>query len=314
MKCLVTGATGFIGEALCRELRARGDEVIQTSLHGASLADGSATTPIDLAINDLAPGLLTGVDTVFHLAGIAHNRAAAERYEQVNFGATARLAAAASTAGVRRFIFLSSVKAMGPALTDEERTEGDVVAATDDYGRSKWDAECALRAMGDDAGMTIIILRPALVYDTDAKGNLALLSSVVRRGLPRPPQGGARSMIARGDLVSLLLALSGLEFQGAETWIATDGEQYTTRRIYDALCRAHGVEPGRDWLPRWCWLAGARLRDLVRASPGSTTADKLFGSERYSNAALLAATGWRPRLTLEDVLVADSPPAGDRAL
>lgn len=302
MKCLVTGATGFIGESLCRALRARGDEVVQTSLQGASLGDGSSTLAIDFSTGTLDASLLRGVDTVFHLAGIAHSRATREQYHQVNYQAPVELAALASEAGVRRFVFLSSVKAMGPASSADERAESDVAEPESDYGRSKWRAECALRDSADNRDMATIILRPALVYGADAKGNLDLLARAVHWGLPRPPKGGARSMIAREDLVSLLLMLSGSELEGTATWIATDGQQYTTRRIYDALCRAEGKSPRRGWLPAWCWRMGARLLDLLREGSAERSYLKLFGDERYSNAELVAATGWQPRFTLEKAL------------
>jgi nucleoside-diphosphate-sugar epimerase len=302
VKCLVTGASGFIGAQLCRQLQARGDDVVATSRCGASLPDGTATIALDLATNDFDSNLLVGVDTVFHLAGIAHTRAPAAKYERVNFQATVALAAAARSAGVRCFVFLSSVKAMGPAGSAAVRAEADVAPPQDAYGLSKWHAECALRESGHNSAMAVVILRPALVYGAQAKGNLALLAKAARRGLPRPPAGGARSMIARADLVSLLLLLTGLELSGVHTWIATDGQQYTTRRVYDALRSAQGASPTLAWLPSWCWRGAAALYDLWRGEQGDSTSLKLFGDERYSNGALIAATGWQPSQTLESVL------------
>lgn len=302
MKCLVTGASGFIGAQLCRQLQARGDDVVATSRGGASLPDGTATIALDLATNDFDSTLLVGVDTVFHLAGIAHTRAQAAQYERVNFQATVALAAAARSAGVRRFVFLSSVKAMGPAGSAAMRAEADVAMPLDAYGLSKWHAECALRESGHDGAMAVVILRPALVYGAQAKGNLALLAKAARLGLPRPPAGGARSMIAQADLVSLLLLLTDLELQGVHTWIATDGELYSTRRIYDALRSAQGSGPTSAWLPSWCWRGAAALFDLWRGDRGDSTSRKLFGDERFSNDALITATGWQPSQTLESTL------------
>ena len=109
-------------------------------------------------------------------------------------------------------------------------------------------------------------------------------------------------MIARADLVSLLLLLTGLELSGVHTWIATDGQQYTTRRVYDALRSAQGASPTLAWLPSWCWRGAAALYDLWRGEQGDSTSLKLFGDERYSNGALIAATGWQPSQTLESVL------------
>jgi len=313
VKCLVTGASGFIGAELCRQLQARGDDVVATSRSGNPLPDGTATLALDLSASDVDSTLLAGVDAVFHLAGIAHTRAPAAQYERVNFQATVALAAAARSAGVRRFIFLSSVKAMGPAGSAAVRAEADVAPPQDAYGLSKWHAECALRESGQNSAMAVVILRPALVYGAQAKGNLALLAKAARRGLPRPPAGGARSMIARADLVSLLLLLTHLELAGVHTWIATDGQQYTTRRAYDALRSAQGAAPTAAWLPTWCWRGAAALYDFWRGDQGDSTSLKLFGDERYSNGALIAATGWQPSLTLESALHSASamPPEVD---
>lgn len=245
---------------------------------------------------------MQGVNVVFHLAGIAHQRAPESAYHEVNYLATVRLARQAAQAGVRCFVFLSSVKAMGPAETAVARAESDCIAPADPYGRSKWQAECALREEFSGSPMSIMILRPTLVYGPGSKGNLALLARAVRAGLPRPPQAGGRSMIALDDLVELLCGADRYATGGVQTWIVADGQRYTTRDIYDQLRLAQGRRVGRAWLPLPVWRLAAALVDRMTASGGESTFNKLFGTELYSNAALLAATGWRPRCTLGDVI------------
>jgi UDP-N-acetyl-alpha-D-quinovosamine dehydrogenase len=303
VNCLVTGATGFIGAALCASLRAHGHSLLAVSCSGSKLPDGTATHAVDLAQGSLPGALLDDVDIVFHLAGIAHQRAARESYQQLNHRATIELARAARAAGVRRFVFLSSVKAMGPADTVQPRGENDCVPPTDFYGLSKWQAECDLRSEFTGLDMALTIIRPALVYGSEAKGNLALLDRGIHMGLPRPPEEGGRSMIALQDLVELLNKAASDHAAGIKTWIACDGQQYSTRRVYDLLRRRAGKGVGLAWCPRWLWRLAASVYDLLSPATESIW-DKLFATELYSNQALCDDLGWVPGLTLDAVLTA----------
>jgi nucleoside-diphosphate-sugar epimerase len=310
VKCLVSGATGFVGRRLCQQLLANGDSIIALSRGGSPLPDGTPTLALDLAVEAPGDELLQGVDVVFHLAGIAHQNASESAYHELNYLATVRLARQAAQAGVSCFVFLSSVKAMGPSETVIARAEDDCVAPPDAYGRSKWQAECALQEAFAGSPMSLLILRPALVYGAESKGNLALLGRAVRAGLPRPPEAGGRSMVALDDLVELLCGVKRYAAAGVRTWIVADGQRYTTRYIYDQLRLAEGKSVGRVWLPLPVWRLAAALMDRLRAGGGESTFSKLFGTELYSNAALLAATGWRPRRKLGDV-INDQIPARD---
>ncbi len=302
MKCLVSGATGFIGRYLCQQLLERGDSVIALSKSGAPLPDGTPTRALDLTNGLPGQQLLEGVDVVFHLAGIAHQKAQASAYRKLNELATLQLARLSAAAGVRCFVFLSSVKAMGPATAGAERSEQDCTAPTDPYGWSKWSAENALLAEFAHGPMAVVILRPALVYGPAAKGNLALLARAVRAGLPRPPVQGARSMVALADLVELLCIVAEESKPGVQIWIATDGQHYSTRQIYDLLRQALGRGVGLAWLPAMGWRLAAALVDCGSTGRGESTFDKLFGTDLYSNHAVLAATRWRPRIRLQDVV------------
>ncbi|MCB1706651.1 MAG: NAD-dependent epimerase/dehydratase family protein [Halioglobus sp.] len=298
MKCLVSGATGFIGRRLCQQLSASGHTVVALSRNGGPLDSGEPTLAVDLAATDLRADWLQGVDVVFHLAGIAHQQASPAAYTALNYRATTRLASLASAAGVTCFVYLSSVKAMGAPHVREPRTELQVTPPADAYSASKWQAECALRDAYGAAGMSVAIVRPALVYGRQPKGNLRALDTAVRWGLPRPPPIGRRSMIALDDLVSLLLRIAQQPPPGVQTWIACGAGSYSTREIYDLLRAARGRGPGVAWLPHWAWRLGARLIDTV--APGAeSTYDKIFGTELYSNAAVTRDTGWQPQLTLE---------------
>ena len=311
MKCLVSGASGFIGRQLCLQLERRGDTVIALSKSGSVLPGGLRTLAIDLAVDDLDASLFAGVDVVFHLAGIAHQQAPAASYEALNHQATLRLARLAAAAGVRCFIFLSSVKAMGSAVATTERGESACEMPTEPYGLSKRKAERALQHAFSGHPMSVLIIRPALVYGEQAKGNLRALATAVRWHVPAPPACGARSMIHRDDLVDLLCLLSLTPPQGLHTWIACGAEAYSTRQIYDVLRMANGMAPGSNWLPLWGWRAVARLLDLVTLQVAGSTWQKLFGTERYSNAALMADTGFQPRRTLADAVTTTTAHTGN---
>ena len=303
MKCLVTGATGFIGRALCRSLAAADIEIVALSEQGLPTTDDLPTRAIDLSRCDVAPELWQGVDAVVHLAGIAHRTATDEQYEQINHQATMRLARNARDAGVGCFVFLSSVKAMGTANGVLERVETDALEPQDNYGRSKWLAEKNLRRELEGSEMSLVILRPALVYGEGVKGNLATMARAVRAGMPRPPCAGGRSMIALPDLVSLIMLLITSPPQGQRTWMVSDGECYSTRRIYDEMRVALGRRPGVAWLPLWGWRLGLWLVDAMRPQSESVS-ERILGYECYSNKALCEATQWSPAAHSQAVMTA----------
>jgi nucleoside-diphosphate-sugar epimerase len=223
---------------------------------------------------------------VFHAAGIAHRAASPADYEAVNYRATLDLAARADAAGVIRFVFLSSVNA-GPTA--------------EPYGYWKWRAEEALREMYAQSAMSVVTVRPALVYGPGAKANLKRLLAAVRRGLPTPPAGQPRSMIGLPDLCDALYRMLEFDPGRGTVFYATDGESYDLRRIHRAFCQALGRDVGRPWLPLWCWRLGCGLLDLRGGGRLGETFQRLFGGGEFSNAALCQALSWQPRYTLEDL-------------
>jgi UDP-N-acetyl-alpha-D-quinovosamine dehydrogenase len=300
MKCLVTGATGFIGRALCARLETMGAQYLALSTDGRALPGGHATVAVDFASGGVPAELLEGVEVVFHLAGVAHQRAEAKRYELINHRATVELAASCAAAGVSKFIFLSSVKAMGLPETTKARSEEQCSLPSDAYGLGKRRAELDLLSAYQDSEMALLIVRPALVYGAGAAGNLQTLATAVRAGLPRPPALGARSMIARTDLVELLVHLAGQSISGAHVWIACDGQSYSARDIYELMRAALGKAPGRSWLPVSVWRVLCTMRDAYAKPADGSTFDKIFGTELYDSSALARDCGWQPSLQLVD--------------
>lgn len=312
MRCLVSGATGFIGRELCARLAAAGEEFSCLGRDRGNVPGARDSLLVDLGEDTPDSEDLQGINVVFHLAGIAHQRAEPDMYERVNYRGTLDLAAAAAAAGVSTFIFLSSVKAMGPSDAVLPRSELDCEPANDPYGDSKRRAETALLDRYAGSSMAVIILRPALVYGPGAAGNLQLLARAVRAGLPRPPCMGGRSMVSRQDLVDLLMLLAAAPPRGVHTWIVTDRQLYTAREIHDVFRRAIGREPARGWLPVWAWRGACAVMDLLSGAARGATYNKIFATERYDSGALEAATGWRARLTLRDEAAAMMAYGGDR--
>ncbi|MEM9256106.1 MAG: NAD-dependent epimerase/dehydratase family protein [Pseudomonadota bacterium] len=299
MRCLVSGATGFIGEHLCRYLRDAGDEVLALSgTHGRRAAESSCQ-PLDLTRDMPSSELLRGNDCVYHLAGVAHRRADTQAYHALNYRATLELAERTRQSGVPRFVFLSSVRAMGAAQDARPRVESDCALPKDDYGLSKWRAECALRDEFADSELSVIILRPTLVYGAGVRGNLFRLARAVRAGLPRPPERGRRSMLAVQDLVELMRLCGAEAPKGIHTWIASGSGDYSTRDLYDALRRGLHTGRSRLWLPAFSWYAGLTVVDALRGREDGLYY-RMFGNERYSHAAVSSELGWQPRFSFDD--------------
>jgi nucleoside-diphosphate-sugar epimerase len=269
MKCLVTGATGFIGTELCRQLQARGMQVERCGRESPG------------------PGQLDQVAVVFHCAGIAHRAASWQDYETHNYRASLGLAARCSEAGVKRFVFLSSVIAADPV---------------DAYGHWKLRTEQELLANSRQSEMNVVIVRPALVYGADARGNLERLVELVRRGMPVPPPGQARSMIGLRDLCEALCLLTEIDPGRERLFFATDGESYDLQRLHRAFATALGLEAGAPRFPQWCWWLACLAYDLLKLQPfAGKTYRRLFHGREYSNAELCRALAWHPRQRLEDV-------------
>ena len=306
---LVTGATGFIGGRLAQALEARGDAVHRMSRRplpepGAVRADVLDPEALGRACR--------GIDVVVHCAGHAHAFDAPDgdtRHHDVNCVGTANLAAAAGRNGVRGFVFLSSVKAMGEpgaAVVDET---WPVLPATA-YGRAKRDAEDAVLAAGQRFAMQVTNLRPAMVYGRGSRGNLERMARGIRRGWfpPLPETGARRSLVHVDDVVRAICHAVDDERAAGRTYIVADAHCRSGRELYDAVRAALGLPPARLRCPagvlrtggeigRWLGKLRGRALPLDRAA-----VERLLGPDCYSPALIERELGWRAQVTLRQGL------------
>ncbi|MBD9359852.1 NAD-dependent epimerase/dehydratase family protein [Methylomonas fluvii] len=303
-KALVTGASGFIGAHLCQALVNQGYAVRTCSRAGY----GEDNIALDLAEPGAYPAeLCAGIDVIFHLAGKAHalaeNRQDAAEYRQINTEGTRKLLEAAQQAGVKAFVFFSSVKAVSQA---SQQPMDEVVndPASDPYGLSKYEAEQLVLNGGYVPHP--VVLRPSMVYGASEKGNLPRMIKAVRSGIfpPLSESGNQRSMVHVTDMVAAALLAADNPAAAGQVYIVTDQQSYSTRQIYDAIRAAFGKQPVAWSIPMPLLTSLAKLGDSFGRLTGrrfpidSDSLEKLTGSAWYSSAKIGRELGFQPRQTL----------------
>ena len=281
---MVSGATGFIGKQLVHAILDGGQNVIPIS---RTRVPGSDTIVCDFEEKDFSQISLANVDTVFHLAGFAHDmrdtNLVSDIYRVVNVDATVRLANLAVKSGVRKFIFVSSVKAGGLPYLGALASENDQCEPDGIYGKTKREAELHLLDIGKKSGMHMSIVRSSLVYGPNVKGNLKSMLSAIDNNLfpPLPAINNKRSMIHVDDLVRAILLVANDSRANGEIFIATDGVLYSSNEIYNIMCKLLGKP-----IPKW--RVPKILFDMVSLLNPSINykIQKLFGDECYSSKKL----------------------------
>ena len=309
---LVTGATGFIGGVLSRRLVGAGVRV-RGLMRSPKPGPWSDMVTAALGKNDIEVPTATGVDTVFHLAAKTHALSQLgqddEAYYRVNVEGTRSLLAAAAKAGVRRFVFFSSVKAAGEGgeYCIDESSEQPALSA---YGRSKRKAEQLVLEVGRREGMHCTVLRLPLVYGPSKRGNLSrMLSAVARDRFPPLPEfGNRRSLVHVEDAVDAAILAARSERASGQTYIVTDGRAYSTKEIYELMCKHLGKTVPSWYVPMWTLRAIARTGDWLGRTMGkrfvvdSDALDKLANSAWYTSHKIEAELGFLPSRTLDQAL------------
>jgi UDP-glucose 4-epimerase len=296
-RVFVSGGTGFIGQRLLVKIKERGDSLKIISRQNDTEYEA---VRCDLQSEVIPDDILRGVDTAIHLAGFAHDLSYASKkeylYRVMNVDVTVRLAELAVVSGVKRFVFVSSIKAGGIAVSGKCLTEEDQCEPEGIYGKTKRDAELKVLEIGRQSGMHVSIVRPSLVYGPGVKGNLALMQSGIKAGWfpPLPETGNRRSMIHVDDLVQALLLVAEDSRANGEIFIATDGVPHSSREIYESICHGAG-KPIPNWsIPKFLFNAIAKLSPKLMYKM-----DKLMGDEYYSSEKL-EKLGFRAERTLKD--------------
>jgi nucleoside-diphosphate-sugar epimerase len=251
----------------------------------------------DLATSSLKPEWFSGVNSIVHLAALAHTPGAtAADYTASNLAATRRLAIAAAEAGVKRFVFVSTIKVNGEATEEGQFFRADDKPAPQDaYAISKWQAEQALWDIATKTGLEVCVIRPPLVYGPKVKANFAALIKLIKTGSPLPLAAIAnrRSMLAVDNLADLLIHCSDHPLAAGRSWLASDGNDLSTPELLQLLGRAV-QRPARLFT-----FPPAILRTIASLVGKVDSFDKLCDSLQVDSSPVRQELAWRPPLSVE---------------
>lgn len=297
---LITGATGFVGRAVCAEAERQGWDLRRASRAGS---DGAmALGEID-GLTDWSAAL-AGCDAVIHLAARVHMRASAVANEtaafmRTNRDATIKLAEDAARSGVRRMVFLSTIKVNGEGRPAAYTVE-DAPAPTGAYATSKWEAEQGLADVAARTGLEVVTLRPPLVYGPGVGGNFKSLVRLVRRGVPLPLASvrNSRSLVGVTNLASAVCAALEHPSGAGRTYLVSDQDDLSVPELIRAIARAADV-PARlfPFPPAFLRLASALVGRVQ-------SFQQVAGSLTVDSSAISRELGWRPVRSVEEELAA----------
>ena len=305
----MTGADGFVGNTLCGLLKQKGQLVRRASRHAEPVALHGEVGEDRVIVGDIGSNTdwnkaLTGVDVVVHLAARVHvmHESADDplaEFRRVNVQGTERLARAAAVCGVKRLVYVSSIKVNGEQ-TEAGSTfvESDTPAPVDPYGVSKWEAEQCLWRVAAETGLEVVVVRPPLVYGPGVKGNFAQMLAVIGKGIPMPfaTVHNRRSLVYVANLADALVNCVISQAAAGQTYLVSDGEDVSTSGLLHELAQGMG-RPARLFA-----CPPAVLRMLAGMLGKGPQADRLLGSLQVDSDKIRRQLNWVPPYTLQQGL------------
>ncbi|WP_111896904.1 NAD-dependent epimerase/dehydratase family protein [Aeromonas caviae] len=308
---LLTGATGFVGNAVLKQLMLQPDVIIRTygrrapvGLNANRTADArvqmiSHATGEISAVTDYAPALID-VDVVIHCAAQAHiNKNATDRqaeFYNVNCEGTLKLARQAIEAGVKRFLFISSIGVNGSHNQQGPFKYDDVAAPWDDYTRAKYAAELGLMKLATETGLEVVIIRPPLVYGANAPGNFGKLAQAVKAGkwLPLGAVYNQRSFVALPNIVDLIITCITHPRAVNQTFLVSDDQDVSTTQLLQMMTQAAGKSPRLIPVPMsWLRLVG-------RLTGKQAVIERLCGNLQVDIGHTKQTLGWQPPISVAE--------------
>lgn len=289
---LLTGATGFIGRQFIRQVG-----VARSVIRGQeSLSDQNCFIIDELNGNTCWQGAFDDIDVVIHLAGLAHSTShTKDDFQRVNVEGTITLAKQAVEAGVRRFVFISSIGVNGQSTQKQPFSPACMPFPHNDYAMSKYEAEKALTELGASSSMEIVIVRPTLVYGPNAPGNFSTLSKLVQY-LPLIPFGlvnNKRHFISVQNLCDLLLHCTTVPQAAGQVFLAAEKECISTKEFTNAIAKGLGKQVWQLPLPVFLMKLAATL--IGKPS----LAEQLFGNLEVDTSNIETMLNWKASYTLE---------------
>jgi UDP-glucose 4-epimerase len=304
---LLTGGSGFLGGALLSSLENGSESVRCLGRHKPSKLLKSSFHYSDINVDTDFSAVLKDITLLIHCAARVHvmndnSSNPIDEFRKVNTHGTLNLAKQAASAGVKRFVFISSIKVNGESTElDLPFTSGGRFVPTDPYGLSKYEAEVGLRKIADETEMEVVIIRAPLIYGPGVGANFAALLNLVNKGYPLPfgmIDSNKRSMVYIANLVDLIVNCIHNPNASSQTFMVSDEHDLSTRELIYQMGKGLNKKSVQLFVPVWCY------RFVGKLFGKSDVIDRLVGTLQVDIAHTKSVLNWTPPYTLEQGMAA----------